>query len=1288
MFSRLVAGKHRSRRGSKLRRTANFAGTRPTHYGRLSRFESLEDRRMLDAGDLDPSFGVGGIVTTNFFGSESNYADDIAVQTDGKIIAVGALTQPSSPWDFGVIRYNPDGSLDTTFGNGGRVTTTFSHFTVAHSVAIDGSGRIVVVGAISNPSTNFGLAMARYNPDGTLDTTFAQNGKLVGTGTGYWGYEVGFDASGRIIVAGATSLVPPPPTAIGPDSGRDFLLARYNDDGTIDSTFGSGGIAILDFGYGEDQATDFHVQSDGKIIVTGYARSASARDFALARFNSDGSLDTTFASGGKVQTDFGSDDGGLSLAVQVDGKLVVSGWSGTNFAVARYDSNGTPDPTFSIDGRATADFGASEYANDLVIDAVGRTTLAGFSDGNFALVRYLSDGTLDNSFGSGGLLTTDFGSASDSASAIMLDESGRMVVAGSTFNSVTLTDFALARYNSDGSLDTTFDGDGRVTTDFLSPKSDFLSDIVLDSITGKTIAVGSTGGAGGSDFALARYNSDGTLDTTFGQGGQVTTDLFGRVDKARAVVLDNAGRIVVAGISDAFESQPIALVRYNWDGTLDTTFDGDGIVFSDFGPGGVITNTLIIDGDGKIVVGGRTFNGEFYFTSGPGSAIGIARFNDDGTPDTTFGGDGSIQIEDNGTYGSGTLGLALQADGKIVAVGNTDRAPNDWDMFVARVNANGSLDTTFDGDGILFESLGTPSDSASAIAVDDNGKLVVVGGAYGMVTLRYNSDGTRDAMFNGDGMVLYSPEREVAAKDIAIQPDGKIVVGGGRNLYFATLRLNPDGTFDSGFSSDGVTFTGGVNGDAGLALALQSDGKIVTAGWTVTPTGPDFMLVRYLGDRQPSTLIGRVFDDLDNDGVYEPGDAGLEGVTVTLTGDDDQGPVNRSTMTGADGSYSFADVFAGTYTLTETQPAGLLDGNETAGSLGGTVDNTQDSNTISSIVVGNDGATATGYDFAEIRPSDVLGLVWQDSNNDGQVNFGERAIENVAIALTGSDDRGQAVNLATQTDVDGIYLFYDVRPGSYTISETQPAGYNDGKDVVGTVNGITTGSNATNDMFTGVVIALPGSVAENYNFGERPTAGGGVNAGQTATIGFWQNNNGQALIEALNGGASSIQLGNWLAATLPNMYGATAGANNLSGWNNAQVADFYSDLFRRKKKEAEQLGLGGPVKMDAQVMAVALATYVTSQTLAGTTATSFGFLVTTHGVGTTSFSVGNSGAAFGVADNSLLAVLDLLFATNANSEDGVLYDLDADGDADDSWEATLRTLANDVYSAINESGGI
>jgi hypothetical protein len=239
----------------------------------------------------------------------------------------------------------------------------------------------------------------------------------------------------------------------------------------------------------------------------------------------------------------------------------------------------------------------------------------------------------------------------------------------------------------------------------------------------------------------------------------------------------------------------------------------------------------------------------------------------------------------------------------------------------------------------------------------------------------------------------------------------------------------------------------------------------------------------------------------------------------------------------------------------------------------------------------------------------------------------------------------------------------------------------DGKDALGAVNGMTVGDASVNDAFSAVVLPRPESIAENYNFGERPPSDGTVTAGQTATIGFWQNKNGQYLINALNGGSTATQLGNWLAATFPNMYGADAGANNLTGMANAQVAEFYKTLFARTAKTAAG---GGPPKMDAQVMAVTLAAYVTNQTLAGTTAASYGFLVTENGVGMRTFNVGSNGSAFGVANNSSVTVLDLLLAVNSRSRNGQLFDLDGDGDANDSQETLFRTMANDVFTAINE----
>jgi hypothetical protein len=192
--------------------------------------------------------------------------------------------------------------------------------------------------------------------------------------------------------------------------------------------------------------------------------------------------------------------------------------------------------------------------------------------------------------------------------------------------------------------------------------------------------------------------------------------------------------------------------------------------------------------------------------------------------------------------------------------------------------------------------------------------------------------------------------------------------------------------------------------------------------------------------------------------------------------------------------------------------------------------------------------------------------------------------------------------------------------------------------------------------------------AMNYNYGERPVATGAIRHGQTAGIGFWNNKNGQALIKALNGSAASTQLGNWLAATFPHIFGTLAGSDNLTGKSNTAVAGFFQTEFVLKDQ-----------KLDAQVLSTALAVYVTDGTLDNTgVGMQYGFLVGGNGVGTATFNVGSNGSAFGVADNTAMTVMDILLAADAQSVNGVLY----------GGNTTKRTKANSVFSGINQAGGI
>jgi hypothetical protein len=296
---------------------------------------------------------------------------------------------------------------------------------------------------------------------------------------------------------------------------------------------------------------------------------------------------------------------------------------------------------------------------------------------------------------------------------------------------------------------------------------------------------------------------------------------------------------------------------------------------------------------------------------------------------------------------------------------------------------------------------------------------------------------------------------------------------------------------------------------------------------------------------------------------------------------------------------------------------------------------------------------------AALPPASLSGVVWEDFNNDGQVDFGESGISGVTVTLTGTDFLGRAVNQSQTTDSDGAYVFANLLPGNYYLTETAPTGYTQGIDSVGTAGG----SVSATDQFS-VALGL-GVNGLNYNYGEQPPAGGKVHEGQTAGIGFWNNKNGQALIKSLNG-STSTQLGNWLAATLPNTFGAKAGSNNLTGKSNAFVLALFQQDFVMKG-----------VKLDAQVLATALAVYATNSTLDPTkVAACYGFTVSGDGAGTATFSVGCNGDAFGVANNTRMTLIDLLLATDAQAVNGVLYNGNKD----------KRSDANAVFSAVNEAG--
>jgi uncharacterized delta-60 repeat protein len=417
------------------------------------------NKSFAQAGQLDSTFNADGKATTAFGGFTYDIALSIALAPDGKLV-VGGFSSNGTKDLFAVLRYNKDGSLDNGFGVGGKVTTTIGIDNAdIYVVAVQPDGKIIAAGSSSTGSKKI-ITIVRYNVNGTLDNTFSGDGKvttIIGIGNDE-AYTLAIQPDGKIVVGGHTN-----------NGVKDaFALVRYNPDGTTDPGFGANGVVTTAFGLKNDIAYSIVLQPDGKIVAAGFTRNATEDDFAIARYLPDGTLDNGFGTGGKVITPVGTgEDFAFSVALQQDGKIVAAGYSKDNaiknFALVRYNSNGTLDNTFGMGGKQTTPIGnGNSTAFSVAIQPDGKMLLAGSADNgantknDFVTVRYLSNGTLDNTFGSDGMVITDIGTNSDDyGRAMVIQPDGKILVAGysSPDNSLT-SDFTVVRYISGLSVGT------------------------------------------------------------------------------------------------------------------------------------------------------------------------------------------------------------------------------------------------------------------------------------------------------------------------------------------------------------------------------------------------------------------------------------------------------------------------------------------------------------------------------------------------------------------------------------------------------------------------------------------------------------------------------------------------------------------------------------------------------------------------------------------------------------------------------------------------------------------
>ncbi len=381
--------------------------------------------------------------------------------------------------------------------------------------------------------------------------------------------------------------------------------------GTLDGTFDSDGKVITSVDAWRDIGNGVALQSDGKLIVVGKKGDGTFYDFLIMRYNSDGSLDSTFGTNGKTITPISpEDDTAEDVIIQSDGKILVCGSAEDSvnfrFTLARYDSTGFLDLTFNGTGFVTTDIGiAQDNASGIMLQSDGKILVVGSSknssNSDFAVVRYNFDGTLDLTFGTGGIVVTPLGANDDFGICGVLQPDGKILVAGHAYSG-TDRDCALVRYLANGSLDTSFDFDGKLIAP-IGVGNDIIASLVLQT-DGKILASGSSGQIAAvtdGDFTVLRFNSDGTFDNSFDSDGQMVVSLTTGDDFILAAQLQVDGRLVAVGYSSLGE---MGMARFNSNGSLDNTFGASGIVLTDYSVGTDVAKGVVIQNDNKIVIAG------------------------------------------------------------------------------------------------------------------------------------------------------------------------------------------------------------------------------------------------------------------------------------------------------------------------------------------------------------------------------------------------------------------------------------------------------------------------------------------------------------------------------------------------------------------------------------------------------------------------------------------------------------------------------------------------------------
>ena len=713
-----------------------------------------------------------------------------AIQGDGKILIAGFFTTVHGAARTGIARLNADGSLDNSF----QVTlanpvTTYYDAPVVRALLVKNDGGILIAGTFTSVNGVAQTNLALLKPDGALDNSFASGLANQSDLVS----AIRQQPDDKILIAGSFNFV----------SGvARTNLARLNPNGTLDGSFLNGLI-------GPDRTVQsMALQSDGRILIGGDFISVNGTaQMKVARLQSDGSLDDTFPSGLTDSLDFV-----IAVAVQTDGKVLITGRFSaiegvpqTNFA--RLNIDGSLDESFPGNLKLGHWAGAS-----LALQPDGKILLAGgFTAVNGSpctnLARLNADGSWDEAFTA---RLPDLQSDEAGVSAFALQSDGKIIVSGGLFVVVAPGRY-LCRLNADGTVDTSFNSGPT------GPDSEILQ--LATTSAGQTVIAGRFHSVSGQPRGhLARLLPDGSLDQTFlNARAGADADVW-------AVAVQKDGRTLIGGEFHSVNGVARAgLARLNPDGSLDSFADQlGGYVYA-----------LGLQPDGKIIVGGS------------GRANNLARLYPDGSTDASF-------LSNLIGY-SGVQCLTLQSDGKILIGGWFSTVNGSTRNRIARLNANGSIDNSFQN------GMAGADQAIWSLAVQSDGK-VLIGGWFNTINgvararlARLNTNGSLDGSFL-TGMA--GPDG--GAMSLAVQSDGKILVGGGFRLFNGIpapglVRINPSGSLDPSF----VASTTAAMPDSGSVnvITFQSDAKILIGGdMTLVNQTPRSYVARLMGEYGPPII--------------------------------------------------------------------------------------------------------------------------------------------------------------------------------------------------------------------------------------------------------------------------------------------------------------------------------------------------------------------------------------------------------------------------------------------------